>query len=78
MTCARCKSSDTELMAHSSPVGAWEIHLCRTCYYSWRTTEPASVTEAEHYDERFRLTPEQIAGFAEFPVVPALLRKGGA
>jgi hypothetical protein len=65
-------------MAHSSPAGIWEIHLCRTCFYSWRTTEPVSATDPEHYDERFRLTPEQIARFAEFPVVPPLKRKGGA
>jgi hypothetical protein len=75
MTCPRCKSPDTELIMHSSVVGTWDIHLCHTCFYSWRTSEPASVLNAELYDARFRLTPEKIARFSEFPLVPAAFRK---
>ena len=75
MTCPRCRSSDTELMTRAPVADAWEVHLCPTCFYTWRSSEPESATDPELYDERFRLTPDEIARFAEFPPVPALPRK---
>lgn len=62
-------------MRHSPIDGEWEIHLCNTCFFSWRTNEPESVVNPELYDERYRLTPEKIALFTEFPTVPTRLRK---
>jgi vanillate/4-hydroxybenzoate decarboxylase subunit D len=74
MACPRCRSSQTELMACSPVAGAWEFHLCQTCFFGWRTSEPESIVNPDRYDPRFRLTREQIAGFAEVPAVPAAAR----
>jgi hypothetical protein len=78
MTCPRCNSSDTELMARSAVAASWEIHLCHACLFSWRTSEPAAVLAHDRYDERFRLDPERIAQFHEMPPVPPAARKSRA
>jgi hypothetical protein len=75
MPCPRCRSTATELMACSPVPGAWELHLCGTCFYGWRTTEPAAQIDPSLYDSRFRLTPDQLAGFKEIPPVPRAARK---
>ncbi len=77
MHCPRCNSAATEVMSRSQ--GAWEVYLCRGCFYSWRTTEPEVLLRHETYDPQFRLTPDQISRFNEVPAVPTStrLKKGG-
>ena len=75
MQCPRCRSATSDLMAHSKPEGLWSVYLCNTCLYTWRTSEPASATDANHYDPRFRIKPEEVPGFRPFPIVPP--RKAG-
>jgi vanillate/4-hydroxybenzoate decarboxylase subunit D len=69
--CPRCRSLRTELMARSPVAGAWEMHLCKTCFFSWRTSEPEAVINPDRYDPRFRLTVDELAAFGEVPEVPA-------
>jgi vanillate/4-hydroxybenzoate decarboxylase subunit D len=57
-------------MACSPVSGAWQLHLCGTCFYGWRTSEPAPLINPDLYDARFRLTPDQLAKFKELPPVP--------
>lgn len=76
MICPRCRTSGAELVAKSPVADAWEMYLCPACKFSWRTSEPPAVTDPEQYDQRFRLTAEQLARFAEVPPVPAGARKG--
>jgi hypothetical protein len=64
-------------MARSPAAGAWEMHLCRTCFFGWRTTEPETTVNPDLYDARFRLTPDQIAAFSEVPKVPPAARRKG-
>jgi hypothetical protein len=75
MACPRCRSLQTELMACSPVAGVWEFHLCQSCFFGWRTSEPAQLVNADLYDARFRLTPDKIARFAEVPSVPAAARR---
>lgn len=72
MICPRCDSDKVELLT-KSPVGdAWEVHICNTCTFSWRNTESERVTNPEKYDERFKLTKEEIDGLGIIPPIPAL------
>lgn len=68
LRCPRCDHDETEQVA-AAP-GAWEVHLCARCFYTWRTSEPESMLRYEGYDSRFRLNAEQLARFAVFPGVP--------
>jgi hypothetical protein len=70
ISCPRCNSPDCELMTQSRTAD-WRVHLCRTCFYGWRSSEPAAFTRYDLYDRRFRLTPELIARFSNFPPIPA-------
>lgn len=66
MLCPRCDTENVVVMA-KSPVGdVWEMYLCETCFYSWRSTETPVV------DPLFKLTPEKIAGLGIIPPVPPL------
>jgi vanillate/4-hydroxybenzoate decarboxylase subunit D len=69
--CPRCRSLRTELMACSPVAGVWEMYLCNTCFFGWRTSEPEAVIDPDRYDRRFRLTAEELAAFGEVPEVPA-------
>ena len=66
MKCPRCDSEKIRVMV-KSPVGdVWEVYLCETCFYSWRSTENPVVNKT------FKLTPEQIPGLQVIPPVPPL------
>ena len=46
MTCPRCGSDKIRVMV-KSPVGdAWEVYVCETCVYSWRSTGYSAGTTA--------------------------------
>jgi hypothetical protein len=75
MHCPRCNSPAAEMMTRSA-TAAWEVFLCPACFYSWRTSEAAEFTRHELYNEHFRLTPELIARFADFPAVTRPKRPG--
>jgi len=65
MECPRC-GSPTRVMV-KSPVGdVWEVYVCETCWYSWRSTETPNVIE------KFKLTPESIAELGVIPPIPPL------
>ena len=53
----------------------WTVHLCGTCFYSWRSSEPEAFTRYDLYDPRFRLSPERMARFSDYPPIAA--RKTG-
>jgi late competence protein required for DNA uptake (superfamily II DNA/RNA helicase) len=74
MICPRCDSDTTQLMA-TSPVGAvWEVRFCRTCCFSWRSTESEDITDPAKYDKRFKIDPATIPGLAQMPPIPPLRR----
>ena len=55
MICPRCDSENIRVMV-KSPVGdVWEMYVCDTCLYSWRSTENPVVSEI------FKLNADRIA-----------------
>jgi hypothetical protein len=60
------------LLATSPVPGAWTVHLCERCRYTWRSIEPASRTTREHYPERYRLSEEDIERAVEVPSIGEL------
>jgi vanillate/4-hydroxybenzoate decarboxylase subunit D len=67
--CPRCRSNATAVRAQSPAAGVWSIFGCNTCFYTWRSTEPAANTDPDQYPQVFRLNP---AEFAKLPEVPAI------
>lgn len=66
MTCPRCGAENTRVMVKSPVEGKWEMYVCETCWYSWRSTEDPQVSPT------FALTPEEIPGLGVIPPVPPL------
>lgn len=66
MACPRCGSENTRVMV-KSPVGdVWEVYVCETCWYSWRSTEDISIWPV------FKLDPAKISELGIIPPVPPL------
>lgn len=66
MKCPRCGSETVRVMT-KSPVGdVWEVYVCDTCYYAWRSTEEI------HVHDVFKLKPEDIPNLQQIPAVPPL------
>ena len=73
--CPRCDSATTELQFKSPVEGVWEIYRCTTCLFSWRTSEPVTITAPEKFDPLFKVKPEDLPGFPEMPGIPPLRNK---
>ena len=72
MICPRCDTGKVELLA-LAPVGnAWELYICQTCCYSWRSTETPDKTDPARYNPSFKLKPEQIPALLVIPPVAPL------
>jgi vanillate/4-hydroxybenzoate decarboxylase subunit D len=48
---------------------------CDTCFYTWRSTEPAENIDPDQYPVVFRLHPDEIAELPIVPSIPALRGK---
>ncbi len=70
MTCPRCDSGETEILAVSPIAGQWEMHICRVCNFSWRSTEPTQVTDPSQYHPSFKLTKAAIDRMTVYPPLP--------
>jgi hypothetical protein len=73
--CPRCRSATTEVRTASPVEGVWTVYGCRTCLYTWRSTEPEENTDPDKYPAVFRLKPEDLAKFAVVPSIPPLRGK---
>lgn len=72
MICPRCDSKSVDVMA-KSPVGdVWEVYLCDTCKFSWRSTEGENITDPKKYDKRFKLNQDELDKFDQIPPIPPL------
>jgi len=72
MICPRCDNDKVELMA-KSPVGnVWEMYICTTCTYSWRSTETPDKTDPKLYSAKFKIKPASIPSMLVIPPVPPL------
>lgn len=69
MTCPRCDSNKTHVLAES-PVGkVWTVYICDDCYFSWRSTESEEITNPAKYSKKWKLTAEKIANLQVIPPV---------
>jgi protein-arginine kinase activator protein McsA len=75
MICPRCGTEKVKLLT-KSPVGdVWEVYVCETCWYSWRSTETADKTDFKEYSPKFKIKPESIPNMLVIPVIPPLKTK---
>ncbi|WP_030593464.1 non-oxidative hydroxyarylic acid decarboxylases subunit D [Streptomyces globisporus] len=70
--CPRCRDQSPQLISVSPVPGCWTVHACRVCLYSWRSTEPSQVTDADLYPAAFRIESDDIPSFPVMPPVPDL------
>ncbi len=68
--CPRCRSATTRTLSTSPAAGVWTVFGCGTCFYSWRSTEPAENTDPDKYPPIFRLNPEDLEKLPEVPTIP--------
>jgi hypothetical protein len=56
MICVRCLVDAADVVARA-PDGsaAWEIYRCTHCNYSWRSSEPDTITDPAQRDPFFQL-----------------------
>ena len=66
MKCPRCDSETIRKMVGAPVDNAWEVYVCDTCFYSWRSTEDP------HVHAKFKLKPEDIPNLQVIPPVPPL------
>ncbi|MDR3671283.1 MAG: non-oxidative hydroxyarylic acid decarboxylases subunit D [Holophaga sp.] len=72
MICPRCDTDKVEVLA-KSPVGnVWELYICKTCTYSWRSTETPDKTDPAKYNHKFKIKAEEIPNMLVIPPVPPL------
>jgi protein-arginine kinase activator protein McsA len=77
MICPRCNSKTVEILAKAPVDDAWEVYICNTCCFSWRSTEDEEVINPEKYDKRFKIDPEKIPYLDTIPPIPELRKKQG-
>ena len=70
--CPRCLTGDARVVARSPRPGVWTMHLCKVCFYTWRSTEPDYATRAEVLSPGFRIDPSRLREGRAMPEVPPL------
>ncbi|WP_138495032.1 non-oxidative hydroxyarylic acid decarboxylases subunit D [Paenibacillus pinistramenti] len=68
-TCPRCESKTASVVAVSPVKGVWEVYLCPVCIFTWRSTEPETITNPEKYNPAFKVNPEEIPFAAHVPPI---------
>lgn len=68
--CPRCDATSVRVMTTSPVPGRWVMYVCDTCFYSWRSTEPAYATDPAGYPAAFKIDPDSIPGMEAIPPVP--------
>ncbi|MDR0806876.1 MAG: phenolic acid decarboxylase subunit D [Enterobacteriaceae bacterium] len=74
LICPRCESANAEVLSRSPVEGVWEVYHCPTCFFTWRSTEPAFITDPKQYNPNFKFKPEDMAHFGVMPAIPELKR----
>jgi hypothetical protein len=73
--CPRCRSATTAVRSTSSKAGVWTVFGCDTCFYAWRSTEPAENVDPDKYPEVFRLNAGEIGALPIVPAIPPLRKR---
>jgi len=72
MICPRCDSDTVELTTRAPKDNAWEVYICNTCNFSWRSTESDEIKDPAKYDRRFKIDPAKIPFLDIIPPIPEL------
>lgn len=75
MICPRCDSKTIEAIACAPKDQSWEVYVCKTCWFSWRSTEDEEITNPALYDAKFKIKSETIDKLMAIPPIPALAKK---
>ena len=67
--CPRCESDTTKIMFKSPVKDVWVLYSCQTCLFTWRSTEPETITNPKLYPKKFKIKPEDLKNC---PVMPAI------
>jgi hypothetical protein len=67
--CPRCESSPTKIRFESPVAGVWTLYGCDDCLFTWRSTEPETITDPKLYPARFKVKLEKLK---DIPVMPAI------
>lgn len=59
-TCPRCDEPHGATLTESPVKGVWIMYSCPRCFFTWRSTEPESITNPALYNKEFKLTAEII------------------
>jgi hypothetical protein len=51
---------------------AWEVYICKTCNFGWRSTESENIIDPAKYDKRFKIDPAKIPTLDIIPPIPDL------
>jgi vanillate/4-hydroxybenzoate decarboxylase subunit D len=68
--CPRCRTAASTLSTSPVP-GRWTVYGCPVCLFSWRSTEPPTVTDPDRYPSNFRIDAQAVPTFTAVPAVPA-------
>jgi len=74
MICPRCGSDAAGLLVKAPVDDAWEVYVCGTCSFAWRSTESEDITDPARYDRRFKIDPDSIPSMPVIPPVPKLTK----
>ena len=74
MQCPRCDSDTADLLVKAPVDNAWEVYICGTCSFTWRSTEGEEITDPAKYDARFKIDPDTIPDIPVLPPIPKLIR----
>jgi len=72
MICPRCDSENVNILTKAPVDDAWEVYICETCCFSWRSTESSEIRDPEKYDKRFKIDPDKISKLDQIPPIPEL------
>ena len=72
MICPRCNSHKVSLLTKAPVDNAWEVYICDTCCFSWRSTEDEEITNPDKYNKTFKINPDKISTLTQMPPIPEL------
>lgn len=69
MKCPRCLTDNCYVISRSPVKGVWEMYNCKTCRYSWRSTDVLENRDPDKFPVNFRWDAGSINKFADYPPV---------
>jgi vanillate/4-hydroxybenzoate decarboxylase subunit D len=68
-TCPRCDSNEADILCESPIKGCWIMYICPDCTFSWRSTEPETITNPKIYNPRFKVDTSDLSKYQIHPLI---------